>query len=212
MAQVYLFFLVLCGGLALLSILGDFMDTDVGDVDADFDADVDGGFDGDLDADIDAEADADVDADTGAEKIFSIRGLLYTLFGFGLTGTLLTTAGSPAAAPATIGISAGSGLAAGWLVTKLLSWIRSSEAGQRVSDATFEGHPGRMTIPMAPEGETGRVRVHRGERTYDLKALPHPGASPSTDPAEWERVMVIEVREGVAFVTPVDEEGFPLEP
>lgn len=200
MAQVYLFFLVLCGGLALLSVLGDFLDTDVGDVDAD------------VDADLDVEADADVDADTGAEKIFSIRGLLYTLFGFGLTGTLLTTTGSPAAAPATIGISAGSGLAAGWMVTKLLNWIRSSEAGERAGDASFEGRPGRMTLPMAPEGETGRVRVHRGERTYDLKALPHPGASTSTDPSEWEQVMVIEVREGVAFVAPVDEEGLPLEP
>lgn len=202
MFQVYMFFLVLCGGLALLSVVGDFMDTDVGEVDADFDADVDTEF----------EADADVEADTAAEKIFSIRGLLYALFGFGLTGTLLTMAGSPAAAPATIGISAGSGLAAGWIVTRLLNWIRSSEAGQRAGDSSFEGRPGRMTLPMEPGGETGRVRVHRGERTYDLKALPHPGASSPSDPAEWEEVMVIEVREGVAFVAPVDEEGFPLEP
>jgi hypothetical protein len=205
MFQVYLFFLVLCGGLALLSVLGDFLDTDVGELDVDIDAD----FDADLDAD--ADADADLEADTAAEKIFSIRGLLYTLFGFGLTGTLLTWTGATAASPATIGVSAGSGLVAGWIVTKLLNWIKGSEAGQRAGDSSFEGRAGRMTLSME-EGRTGRVRVHRGERTYDLRALPHPGASAATDPGEWEEVMVIEVREGVALVSPVDEEGYPLEP
>lgn len=210
MFQVYLFFLVLCGGLALLSVLGDFLDTDVGDLDANVDADFDADLDADVDADLDADADADLEADTAAEKIFSIRGLLYSLFGFGLTGTLLTTAGAAAAAPATIGVSAGSGLAAGWIVTKLLNWIRSSEAGVRAGDSSFEGRTGRMTLPM--EEGTGRVRVRRGERTYDLRALPHPGASAAKDPADWKEVMVIEVQEGVALVTPVDDEGYPLEP
>lgn len=211
MFQVYLFFLVLCGGLALLSVLGDFLDTDVGELDADVDADFDADLDADFDADVDADADADLEADTAAEKIFSIRGLLYSLFGFGLTGTLLTWTGATAAAPATIGISAGSGLAAGWIVTKLLGWIRGSEAGVRAGDSSFEGRPGRMTLPMEDD-RTGRVRVRRGERTYDLRALPHPGASAATDPGEWEEVMVIEVREGVALVSPVDNEGYPLEP
>ncbi|MFW6193879.1 MAG: hypothetical protein ACOC83_10375 [Gemmatimonadota bacterium] len=210
MFQVYLFFLVLCGGLALLSVLGDFLDTDVGELDVDVDADFDADFDADLDAEVDA--DADLEADTAAEKIFSIRGLLYSLFGFGLTGTLLTMAGAGAAAPATIGVSAGSGLAAGWIVTKLLSWIRGSEAGVRAGDSSFVGRAGRMTLPMESEGKSGRVRVRRGERTYDLRALPHPGASAADDPGEWEEVMVIEVREGVALVTPVDDEGYPLEP
>jgi len=224
-SQVYLFFLVLFGGLALLAVLGDFLDADVGEVDAD----PGGGPGADLgtDAWLDVDADAGVaageggaveargaeggGADTQAEKILSIRGLVYSLFGFGLTGALLTGFGAPAAGALTIGVSAAAGLGAGWTVTRLLRWLRGSEAGARPGDESFVGRTGRMRLPMRGGDRTGRVRVHRGERTYDLRALPHPAASGGGDPGSWERVMVLEVREGVALVAPVDEEGLPLE-
>lgn len=203
MSQVYLFFLVLCGGLAVLSVAGDFLETDVGDLDVDAD------FDADVDADVDADAAAD--ADTAAEKIFSIRGMLYGLFGFGLTGTLLTAFGASAAAPVTVGVSAVSGAAAGWLVTRLVGWLRGSGSGARAGDTSFVGRTGRVTLPLEAGGETGRVRVHRGEKTYDLRALPHPSASAEAGPGEWDEVMVMEMREGVALVAPVDDEGLPVE-
>ena len=51
----------------------------------------------------------------------------------------------------------------------------------------------------------------RGEKTYDLRALPHPSASTEPRPGEWDEVMVVEMREGVALVAPVDDEGLPVE-
>lgn len=213
MFQVYIFFLVLCGGLALLSVFGDFMDADVGTGDVDLDFEADAGIDVDASPDLDADADGAIRSGgsaVDAEKIFSIRGALYAGFGFGLVGTLLTLFGSPAGSPATIGFAAVTGLGAGWLVMRLLNWIRSSEAGAYAGDRTYEGRMGRMTLPMT-EGSSGRVRVRRGSRTHDLRALPHPSASSSSAPDDWQEVMVIEVRDGVALVAPVESEGLQLE-
>lgn len=211
MFQVYLFFLVLCGGLALLSVVGDFLDADVGDVDADVEVDADLDLDGDAAGGVEVDGAADADAsgsaeggvDADAEKIFSIRGALYSGFGFGLVGTMLTLLGSPAASLTTVALSAGAGLGAGWTVTRLLSWIRSSEAGAHAADRTFEGRTGRMTLPIG-ERSTGRVRVMRGTRTHDLRALPHPSAGGGSAPDEWEDVVVVEVRDGVALVAPIE--------
>ncbi len=212
MFQVYIFFLVLCGGLALLSVMGDFLDTDVAEADAGLDFDVDADVDVDPDVDLDAGADGGVrGAAVDAEKIFSIRGALYAGFGFGLVGTLLTLFGSPAASPATIGFALATGLGSGWLVTRLLNWIRSSEAGAYASDRTYEGRMGRMTLPMSG-GSSGRVRVRRGSSTHDLRALPHPSATSAAPPDDWRDVMVIEVRDGVALVAPVESDELQLEP
>lgn len=203
MFQVYLFCLILFGGLAALSIFGDFLETDVADLDVDVDAD--------LDAGADVDPGADVDAHTAAEKIFSIRGGLYSLFGFGLTGTLLTLGGAAAGAPLTVAVAAGTGLAAGWLVTRILNWLRSGEAGRHAGDATFEGRIGRVTLALGSEGP-GRVRVHRGERTHELRARPHPSSPDAPSPAEWDAVLVVEMRDGEALVTPVDGDELRLEP
>lgn len=201
MLQVYLFCLVLFGGLAALSIFGDFLETDAVDLDVDADAG----------ADADLDVGADVEGHTAAEKIFSIRGGLYTLFGFGLAGTLLTLAGAPAGAPLTVGLSAGTGLAAGWLATRLLNWLRSGEAGGHAGDETFEGRMGRVTLALGSNGP-GRVRVRRGERTHELRALPHPSSPGSPAPSDWDAVVVVEMRDGVALVAPLDGEDLQLEP
>lgn len=211
MFQVYIFFLVLCGGLALLSVLGDFLDTDVAESDAGLDFDADAGIEVEADLDLDAGADGGVRGSAvDAEKIFSIRGALYAGFGFGLVGTLLTLFGSPAGSPATIGFAAVTGLGAGWLVTRLLNWIRNSETGAYASDRTYEGRMGRMTLPITKES-SGRVRIRRGDRTHDLRALPHPSAASSAPPDDWRDVMVIEVRDGVALVAPVESDELQLE-
>lgn len=200
MLQVYIFFLVLCGGLAAVSVLGDFMDAELGDMDTDLDFDADA----EVDADLDLDA-GEPDAEAGAEKILSLRGLMYTLMGFGLTGTALSLTGADPAGTVTLATSAGAGLASGWAVTRLVGWLRTSGSGERAPDSSFEGRLGRMRLPMG-EASTGRVRIRRGERTYDLKALPHPSAGTDPDPASWIRVMVVEVRDGVARVIPADDD------
>lgn len=211
MFQVYLFCLILFGGLAALSVFGDFLETDVGDLDLDAGSDLDLDVGSDLDVDAGVDVDADLEGYTAAEKIFSIRGGLYSLFGFGLTGTLLTLAGAEASSPLTVGLSAGTGLAAGWLVTRLIRWLRSGEAGRHPGDVTFEGRLGRVTLALGP-GTPGRVRVRRGERTHELRALPHPSSPEAPAPRDWDAVLVVEMKDGVALVTPVDGDDLQLEP
>lgn len=210
MSQVYLFCLVLGGGLAALSVLGDALDlgadvdVDAADVDAAdvdvLDAGVEGG-----DAATEALAGAEAegpDADADAEKVFSIRGLVYALFGFGLAGTVLGGLGHPAAAPTTLVFSGLAGVGSGWVTTRMVNWIRASETGGHPGESSFEGRPGRVVLPLSPDSP-GRVKVRRGERSYELRALPY---DPEADDAGgWQEVVVVEMRDGMAYVTPLDD-------
>lgn len=214
MSQVYLFCLVLGGGLAALSVLGDALDlgadvdVDAPDVDAagagvDADADlVEAGMEAG-DAAAEALSGAEGEApDADAEKVFSLRGLVYALFGFGLAGTALGGLGWSPAAPATLAFSALAGAGSGWVTTRLVNWLRRSETGSHPGESSFEGRPGRVVLPLAP-GSPGRVKVRRGERSYELRALPY---DPGADGARgWEEVVVVEMREGTAYVSPVDD-------
>lgn len=226
MAQVYLFCLVLGGGFAALSVVGDALDIG-GEVDVDA-ADVAAADADALEAGLDivdaevveagaegAEAAQEVLAgpegeapDADAEKIFSLRGMIYALFGFGLAGTALGWIGYPPAAPATIVLAGGAGLGSGWVTTRMMNWLRRSESGGREGQTSFEGQPGRVVLPLEP-GSPGRVKVRRGARSYRLRALPYD--STADDASGWEDVVVVEMRDGVAYVSPVDEsEGLEL--
>lgn len=210
MSQIYLFCLVLGGGLAGLSVLGDVLDFDAGDVDADLDA----GLDADLDAGTDlaeaaevAETAGDVDGagdvDTQAEKLFSLRGLVYALFGFGLAGVVLGWVGFGPAEPATLALAGLSGLGSGWVTTRIVGWLRRSESGEHPGESSFEGRAARVILPI-DAASPGRVRVRRGSRTYDLRALPY-GDRPGAEASGWDEVVVVEMREGVAYVVPLED-------
>ena len=187
MVQVYLFCLVLAGGLSLLSIFGDVLDTDV------------------VDLDLDTDLDADIDVDSGFDwaRVLSLRGFLYAVFGFGLAGTLqVWLLDAPAAGAVTLGASVVAGLATGWLVDRVTDLIRGASTPDREGDESFEGCPGHVLVPIR-EDVPGRVRVVRGGRTYDIRALPH--GRPDSDPSRWDEVVVLEMREGFALVVPSHE-------
>jgi len=189
------------------------LDLDAGGLDfdaggLDFDA---GGIDLDaggleLDAghlDVDA-AHADLDADAGslAAKIFSIRTLFYSLFGFGSVGTLLTYvwSGNPLI---TAGFAVFSGITSGALINAAFGYVKRSESGMLQAEASYAGIMGRVTLPIRPE-IPGRVVVERGGRRVELRALPHPSAK--GDPSTWDSVFVVEMENGVAQVAPIDED------
>jgi len=201
MAQAYLFCLVLGGGLAVLSILGDVLDLGADEVDAAVDP---GGGADVADADLDAAEATAGDVDSDAEKIFSLRGLVYGLFGFGLTGTVLGWLGFPPAGGTTVGLSAGAGLMSGWLTARVVGWIRRSESGARQGEGSFEGRVGRVVLPVGRDSP-GRVRVRRGTRTYDLRARAYEAPEAGEDTTEWDEVVVVEMRDGIAYVAPVED-------
>lgn len=194
MYAAYLFSVILGGGLLLLSLLGNVLGGD--SVDIEIDADFDVGAD-------DLELDAGPEADHSASKILSIRTLTYTLFGFGAVGWLLTTGGAAPAATSTVAYAVGGGLISGTLVNRAFAWLRRTETGVLESDDTFAGLAGRVTLPLGG-GSAGTVAIERAGRRRSLRALPHPSASKSGPPASWEHVVVVEMKNGVAYVAPSD--------
>ena len=232
MVSLYVFSLILGGGFLALSVLGDLFgghgDVDIGGDVGGFDGHLEldaGGLDLDaggldLDAgglDLDAgglemdaghldvgSAHAELHADAGhlAAKIFSIRTLFYSLFGFGSVGTLLTFlwSGNPFL---TAGFAVLSGLTSGAVINAAFGYVKRSESGVLQDESSYAGLSGRVTLPIRPE-IPGRVVVERGGRRLELRALPH--ASGMGDPTTWKAVFVVEMQNGVARVAPVDEE------
>jgi len=205
MLPVYLFCLVLGGGFALLSAFGGFFHADAGlHLDADVHLDMDGHLLGAAEA---------IDVDHGAEvghvaAIFSLRSLVYSLFGFGATGTLLTVLGSAAGGWLTVGLSIVAGVAVGVAVGSLLAYLRRSDSQSRVGDEGFVGLPARVTLAIR-DGSPGRILVSRGGREHAVRALPF-SAESAGEAERWERVVVLEMRDGIAYVDPLEGEGVDL--
>jgi hypothetical protein len=200
MLSAYIFSLVLGGGLLLFSLLAGDADSDV-DMDLDLDVDVDV----DMDLDVDT-AELDHGAHAAAGKLFTFRSLIYTVFGFGATGTLLTYLGFPVVA--TAGTAVVGGVLSGALVNSVFNYLRRTDSGAHPGDAGFIGLPAKVVLPLS-EGSAGAILVERGGRRIRLRALPH--AAAEGEPDEWTRVVVVEVEQGIARVTPVKEDHL-LEP
>jgi hypothetical protein len=205
MLAVYLFCLVLGGGFLLVSLLGG-----GGDADVDLDASVDlGGLDagGGLEsgADVhgfdigagDAHAGA-VHHDAAASRIFSLRTLVYAMFGFGATGATLTALSVGTLVAFVFALVGGTG--AGILVASLFRWLATTASGDAPRDAGLVGLTGTVTLPLSPS-VPGNVVVERGGRRVTLRALPQPGLP--GDPQTWRSVVVVDIERGVARVAPL---------
>lgn len=217
MTTLFVFALIVGGGLLAVSLLGDLVGGD-----ADFDTDVDADFDVDFDADFDVDADVAVDADmavddvalepvsvdgavptdlAGAIRIFTIRNLTYFLFGFGAVGWLLTTLwpGLPIWVAAVAAVAAG-GLAAG-IAALIFGWVKATDSGWQADETSFVGCEARVLLPVG-HGKLGQIMVRRGDREHELRALPF---DPRADaPERWSHVIVIEMDGGTARVSPME--------
>lgn len=212
MSAIYVFTLVLGGGFLLLSVLGDIfgadadMELDGGDLDLSDMGEAAGSLSDAADAgDVSDLADAGDAAP--ALKILSIRSIVYALFGFGAVGTILTQFTGQGFMAVLISAIVG-GLLCGTLVTAAFHWLKVTDVQHRAGDRGFVGLTGSITLPLA-EGSAGSIVVERGQRRVTLRALPHETAE--GDPGTWRRVMVVEMRDGIARVAP-GEENFALEP
>lgn len=217
MTSLFVFSLIVGGGLLALSLLGDLFGTDA-DVDTDFDTDFDADFDADLSVDADLDVDADVavegtelDAGTveggaptdlaGAMRIFTIRNLTYFLFGFGGVGWLLTATQPDLStwvvtAAAVLGGSVTAGLAA-----VVFGWLKATDSGWQADETSFVGCEARVILPVG-HGKVGQVMVRRGDREHELRALPFDAGAEA--PERWRSVVVIEMDGGTARVSPLD--------
>jgi hypothetical protein len=172
----------------------------------------------DLDVDLDFDTDADF-ADVGdtqletgsapVASIFSLRALLFALFGFGAAGTLLTALGAAPGSPLTLALSVGAGLSVGLSVGVLLAYLKRSDTHSRPGDEGFRGLTGRVILPLGADSP-GQVVVRRGQREHTVRALPHPAAH--SEPAGWKRVMIVEMKSGIAYVGPLEDDEVELLP
>ena len=216
MLYVYLICLVVggivLGGSLLLGAIHGSADAD-GDAGADADHDVDAG------ADADADAGADADHDAGGEgseagdhggadatglwlPFLSVRFWVFTLCFFGLSGTLLTLAGSgPLLTPllaAAVGLVCGTGAA--WAVHQL---GKTGTLGHVAGDRDFVGAVGTVLVSVGP-GSRGKVRVQIQGQAVDLVAT----TADDERLAVGAQALVVEVVDDVATVTraPLEDE------
>jgi hypothetical protein len=189
MLPTYLFCLILGGGFLAVSLFGDAFDTDIGDVDADIGGDID----------LDGHADAG-----GLFRLFSIRSIIYAVFGFGAVGTSLHLLRGGEQPVDTAVYSAIGAFLSGLLISVLFGFVKRSETGARVSDKAFTGLIGDVSIPIRLE-TGGLITVTQAERTVKLPAKVHPSVD-GPSPEDWTQVMVIEMDAGVALVAPAGPE------
>jgi len=198
MYAAYLFSVVLGGGLLALSLLGNLLGSGAVEIEVESDFELDAGLD-------DLDFDSDSDVDHSAAKILSIRTLTYTLFGFGAVGWLMSRAGAVPSAPSTVAYAALGGIVSGTIVSKAFAYLRRTETGLLEADNSFEGLAGQVTLPLGG-GSVGKVAISRGGRRHTLRALPHASAKPGAPLEEWRNVVIVEMKEGVAYVAPSDQD------
>lgn len=182
MLATYLFCATLGGALLALSFFGDFLDG-VGD----------GALEGDVGGGV---------AD-GVAKLFSLRTIVYGLFGFGATGAVLHLLWS-GARPGTAALAAGAvGVVSGGLASAVFAYLKSSEAGRMPGEESYVGLTGKVIVAVGA-GSPGTVSVERGGRRYRVRARAHGLEGEGGSLPEGRPVVVVEMKDGVAMVAPLD--------
>lgn len=196
MSALYGFALVVGVGMFLFSLAADLFGG--GDIDAD--ADVDLHLEADADVHVEPDA-AGHHAQASGFRILSIRNATYFLFAFGVSGVLLSWLWNGQREALTAALAIALGLTGGAISSLLFGWVRRTESGGMAGDRGWIGLMGRVTLPLSANA-TGKILVVRGGREHELLARPF-DADPS-EPERWTRVMVMEMQQGVALVTPGD--------
>lgn len=181
MASLYLFSLIVGGGLLLFTLFGGSGADDAGGElhgDHHFDAELSG---------------------TMAHEFFSVRAVFYFLAGFGATGFLLESLTDASGAVAAVWAVA-TGLIAATAATLVYGWLRRSESGMVPMDHDhLAGLPARVLLPVRP-GLRGKVVAEVGGREVELLARLYGSADPACP--RGTTVVIVEVDGDTALVTP----------
>ena len=176
MFSLYLFSLIIGGGLIVYSLVGGHDGHDAGH-----------GHDG---------------HGHDAVKWLSFRTITYFLFVFGGIGAALTKTWPGGTWPLILLFSIVAGVGVGALVSLAFDYLRKTDSGHRDTDATFVGLTGAVTLPIR-SGGMGKILVKRGDRTYELLARPLDAAAKGA--SHWKSVVVVEMSGGTAVVAPTDD-------
>jgi hypothetical protein len=135
-------------------------------------------------------------------KLLSLRNLTYLLFAFGATGVLLRLIWGGEKGLITALAATVTGVTAWFASATLFGYLKSSESGERLSDRALVGRVGQITLPLLPGG-TGKVQITRSGQTQELLAKPMDESE--ANPQGWGTVVIVEMRDGIAFVAPYSE-------
>lgn len=167
--------------------------------DADIDADVD------FDADLDLDVDADLDLETTfwsdfAGDYLSIRGLVFFLAGFGLTGFVLDVIlGVNALLSFLLAILMG--VLGAFLNGQLKKLVRKDSADSNLRLADLRGALGQVVLPVKAESR-GRITLEvAGHKRY-MVARPY---REGPDLEVGQKVVVIDVEGATALVAPEND-------
>lgn len=154
MLSLYLFALIVGGGLLLFSLLAGSGDGDAAEA-------------GEVEADAAMEAPGDGWVDV--QDFLSIRSLLYLMAGFGASGTLIDLL-TPAGPAVTLSWAVVTGLLAAGMASAIYGWVRRSESGMVPTDPDYlVGATARVLLPFHA-GSRGKIVATQGGREMELLA------------------------------------------
>ena len=184
MLAAYIFCLVVGGGFLALSLFGDFLEAD---------------------ADVDLDADADLAIGDAGDfaKLFSLRAIVYALFGFGAAGTLLHLVwggGRPGLTAIVAGVT---GLATGALIGAAFGFLKRGSAGAMLGEQSFVGLTAEVSLEIT-DASPGSIRVLRGDRRHGIRARLDASCPPERTLSPGQSVVVVSMESGIAAVVPVE--------
>lgn len=186
MLPLYLFALIVGGGLLLFSLIAGHGETDGAEVDADGDASTE------------VHADADGHDWIALQSFLSIRTLLYLFAGFGATGTLMELL-TDASGAVTFVWAAMTGVVAALLATGIYAWVRGTDSGEVPTDPDYLiGATARVLLPVV-HGHRGKILALHAGREVELLARLY-GAEDEACPRGSE-VVIVDVEGETALVT-----------
>ncbi len=216
MIWIYVAAAIFGGSFVIPAIIGG-LDFDT-DMDVDFDADLDvGGTDfGDAELEVDLDPDVNssvVDAASAAASaasgvgdwvasLLTFRTLVFASTFFGLVGMVFTWLDYPSFV--TFAVAVVLGVFAAVVNGRLMAYLKQSGSSGEITEQHLRGSIARVVLPVGDDRK-GRVELDVAGQPMFMSAQPYRDGR--EDLSHGEHVVVVEVKQGTAFVMAAPELG-----
>lgn len=167
------------------------------------DFDIDAGVDADIDPDLDAGSDVGGTALHLIGALLSFRSIVFFAAFFGLSGLLLSWLDSGTVVA--VILAAAIGLFAAFLNAKLMDYLKRTSINSQLKDTKIAGNVARVVVPISAASR-GKVSVDVNGQKLSLTAMPY-NQRHDDEFSVGDNVVVVEVKNGSALVTHMDELG-----